>query len=337
MSLVIRKDLIMEKQQLARLAQKYLDGTASEQEIRLLHDWYDTTDEDEVERVFTQGEHESGEDIKGRILSGLQRAIHSNDAEKKIKFGRAAKWMAAASVILIMILSAATWFSLRRPADKQMAVDHQKEAFQTVVTPRGGQYRLVLPDGSKVWLNASSSLKFPRSFNGKQRQVVLTGEAYFEVAKNAAMPFEVAVNDMRVEVLGTHFNIMSYKEEESINTTLLEGSVRVRMGAAGNLLRPGEQASLYKTTEKISVSGVDVDQAIAWKNGLFLFEGATIESVMKEIARWYDVDVVYKGKFSQHFRGMISRSVNISQVIKMLELTSEAHFKIDGRTITVMP
>jgi ferric-dicitrate binding protein FerR (iron transport regulator) len=213
-----------------------------------------------------------------------------------------------------------------------------KESFHTLVTPRGGQYQLLLPDGSKVWLNAASSVRFPTSFSGKERHVELTGEAYFEIAKDASRPFRVdAPGGMQVEVLGTHFNIMSYTDENAINTTLLEGSVKVREGSVSSLLRPGEQASLNKASDGISVSNADVDETIAWKNGLFRFEGATIEAVMKQIARWYDVEVIYKGSVSKHFRGMISRSVDISQVIKMLELTSEVHFKIDGKTITVMP
>ena len=381
----------MEKTQLVSLAQKYLDGSATEQEIRLLHEWYDAAGEDEIEMVFTRQEYESGEDIKKRVLTGLQRAI------RPVKI---MKWVAAASVLGVITFGAATWLSLRHSTDKQVARvqktagsgnadilpggnkarlmledssvivldetndgiikkeegieiskekglityraphgtgNHGEGPVNTLVTPRGGQYQLVLPDGTKVWLNASSSLKFPTSFSGKERKVVLTGEAYFEVAKNAAMPFEVAVRDMRVEVLGTHFNIMSYADEDAMNTTLLEGSVKVREGAVSNLLRPGEQASLNRTTKKISVSNVDTDRTIAWKNGLFLFEGATIESVMRQIARWYDVEVVYKGTYSKHFRGMISRNVNISQALKMLELTSETHFKIDGKTITVTP
>jgi transmembrane sensor len=160
--------------------------------------------------------------------------------------------------------------------------------FNTLATARGQQYQVVLPDGSHVWLNAASSLKFPTAFTGSQRKVELTGEAYFEVAKNKEMPFTVDVNQSQVQVLGTHFNIMAYPEESSTNTTLLEGSVKVSKDNLSKLIVPGQQA---RVTKEIHVAEVNTDQVMAWKNGNFSFNDEDIHTLMNQIARWYDVDV----------------------------------------------
>lgn len=213
--------------------------------------------------------------------------------------------------------------------------------FNTLTTPRGGQYKLTLPDGSKVWLNAASSIRYPVIFAGKERSVEITGEAYFEVAKNAKIPFRVQANRMEVEVLGTHFNVNSYSTERFISTTLVEGSVRVKAGRGAPLvLKPGMQASLATAAtapDLLIEHAADIDAVIAWKNGLFHFEGATIYEVMAQLERWYDLEVEYKGNISKHFRGMIARNANITEVFSMLELTGEIQFKIEGKKVTVMP
>ncbi len=209
--------------------------------------------------------------------------------------------------------------------------------YNTISTPRGGQYQLMLSDGSKVWLNAASSLRFPASFSGKERKVELLGEAYFEVAKNAAMPFKVKTNGMEVEVLGTHFNINSYEDESAIRTTLLEGSIKINKHGTSSLLKPGEQALLNKKGEIKIINHADVEEAIAWKEGKFQFDKADIHAVMRQIARWYDVDVAYQGSVSSHFGGTISRNVNLSQVLNMLHLTGEVKFEIKDRKVMVMP
>jgi ferric-dicitrate binding protein FerR (iron transport regulator) len=209
--------------------------------------------------------------------------------------------------------------------------------YNTIATPKGGQYQLVLSDGSKVWLNAASSLRFPATFAGKERKVELLGEAYFEVAKNAAMPFKVKTEGMEVEVLGTHFNINSYEDESSARTTLLEGSVKINHGNTSDLLKPGQQAKLNRDGEIKIINDADVDEAVAWKEGKFQFDRADIHDVMRQIARWYDVSVDYKGIVSSHFGGTISREVNLSQVLKMLELTGELKFEIEGRHVMVLP
>jgi len=212
-----------------------------------------------------------------------------------------------------------------------------KGLYNTISTPRGGQYQLILADGSKVWLNAESSLRFPVSFTGKERKVELLGEAYFEVAKNATMPFKVKVHGMEVEVLGTHFNINSYDNESMVRTTLLEGSIKINKNNSSSLLKPGQQAQMNKSGEIKIINNVDVEEAIAWKEGKFQFDRADIHAIMRQLARWYDVDVEYNGTVSSHFGGTISRDVNLSQVLNMLHLTGEVTFQIKDKKVTVMP
>ncbi len=210
--------------------------------------------------------------------------------------------------------------------------------FNVIETPRGGEYMVVLPDGTRVWLNAESSLKYPASFVGIERKVELKGEGYFEVASNKKMPFRVKTDMQVVEVLGTHFNINSYPDESSIKTTLLEGSVKIYTGdAVSRYLKPGQQSSVSPGLSAISVTDVNAEEIIAWKNGYFLFNNENIESVMRKISRWYNVDIDYKGKIPEGgFGGAVSKSKNISEVLRILELTKAVHFKINGRRVTVM-
>jgi ferric-dicitrate binding protein FerR (iron transport regulator) len=212
---------------------------------------------------------------------------------------------------------------------------HLAPEMNTMQTPRGGQYQVILPDGTKVWLNAASSLTYPTAFAGVDRAVRLNGEAYFEVADNKDKPFKVMVGNMQVNVLGTHFNVMAYEDENAIKTTLLEGAVKVTNGGASHLLKPGQEGRLDRSSDAFRLLEVDADEAVAWKNGVFQFGGASIETVMREIVRWYDVDVEYQGRTNEHFRGTISRSVNASEVFKMLELTGAVHFTIDKKKIIV--
>ncbi|MBE9583165.1 FecR domain-containing protein [Mucilaginibacter sp. JRF] len=206
-------------------------------------------------------------------------------------------------------------------------------------TPKGGQYQVHLADGTTVWLNASSSLKFPVRFAGKDRVVELTGEAYFEVAHNASKPFIVKTLNQQVQVLGTQFNVNSYDDEPAVVTTLVQGSVKVSSNHSGqtSILKPGEQSLL--SASQFTVRMANLDEAIAWKNGYFRFKDEKIGSIMRKLSRWYDVDEVeYIGKPSDElFTGKISRFRNISQVLNMLEKTDGAHFKIEGRRIKVMP
>jgi transmembrane sensor len=210
-------------------------------------------------------------------------------------------------------------------------------AFNTISTPPGGKYQLVLPDASKVWLNAASTLRLPAAFNARERVVELRGEAYFEVAKQKRLPFQVRTARATVEVLGTHFNVMAYGDESSVNTTLLEGAVKVSQGLAAKVIRPGQQARAGKD---IQVVEVDTQEALAWKNGFFQFNNEELALVMRQIERWYDVAVVYQaGVPAQHFTGLISRNTTLSQVLNMLEVSGGIHFKLklEERRVMVLP
>lgn len=215
--------------------------------------------------------------------------------------------------------------------------------YNTLTTPYGGQYQITLQDGTKVWLNAGSSLRFPASFAGNERNVTLTGEAYFEVAKDKARPFLVTTatgseTPMTVKVLGTHFNINAYPDEQQNTVTLLEGAVKVDYGPSNALLAPGKEAILNKTTGRLHTADGDTESAIAWKNGYFIFDNEKVESIMRQISRWYDVEITYQGDVSRKaIGGSLSRSKNVSEVLNMLELTGTVHFKTNGRRIIVMP
>ena len=210
-------------------------------------------------------------------------------------------------------------------------------SYNTITTPNGGQYQIVLPDGSKVWLNAASSLKYPVRFSGNERQVELTGEAYFEISADESSPFLVASPTQSVRVTGTHFNINAYPEEQTVQTTLLEGKVTVATGDGKKSvsLKPGQQSTL--AAGAFNVKAVDVEQVTDWKNGDFIFENENIHSIMARVARWYNVEVVYENEPNTGFFGQVSRSKNLSEVLQVLELTGAVNFKVEDRTITVLP
>lgn len=213
--------------------------------------------------------------------------------------------------------------------------------YNTLEAPKGGQYQITLVDGTKIWLNAASVLKYPSQFTGKERKVELTGEAYFEVAKSRTKPFVVVSKDQEVQVLGTHFNINAYDDEASIKTTLVEGRVKVFRKTNGmnwdfRMLNAGQQSVLKEKT--FQVTEVDTEEAIAWKNGYFTFENDNLEMIMRKLERWYDVDVSYTGRISNKVKvmGSISRTTELPEMLKMLESTDKFKFKTEGRRITVM-
>jgi len=217
----------------------------------------------------------------------------------------------------------------------------EQNNYNIIETPKGGQYQINLPDGTKVWLNAASSLKYPTQFAAKERQVELSGEAYFEVYKDKEHPFIVRTNKQDVEVLGTHFNINSYTDEPIVKTTLLEGSVRVTLNflstnKESKIIKPGQQSQM--TSKGISIiNNVDLEDIVAWKNGYFKFN-ENLESIMHKLARWYDIQIVYKIKPDpkQMLQGEISRNRNLSEVLNMLQYTGNIHFKVEGRRIMVI-
>ncbi len=219
--------------------------------------------------------------------------------------------------------------------DKRGSISEQV-LYNELSTPRGRQFQITLPDGSRAWLNAASSIRYPTAFTGKDRTVEITGEAYFEIAHDASRPFHVKAGEMDVQVLGTHFNINAYQNEQNIMTTLLEGKVKITKGAASALLAPGQQAALTKADQLNVLPDADVEATTAWKNGYFQFKKESIEAIMRQVARWYDVDVQYEGEpVAEKFYSKIPRSVNVSTVFKSLEATGSVHFKIDGNKIIV--
>ena len=230
-----------------------------------------------------------------------------------------------------------------KPAEGKLAYNLLDEKttevlYNSIATPRGGQYQVIFSDGSKVWLNAASSLRFPAGFTGNERKVELVGEAYFEVSKNASMPFKVAIAGKgEVEVLGTHFNVHAYHDEETTHTTLLEGSVRVTGLSTGDshIINPGEQAQVDGKGQISINKNADTEQAIAWKNGTFNFSNADLEMVLRQLSRWYDVDIKFEGAVPQRkFAGEIQRDLKLPQVLKLLE-KNNVFCKLEGKTLIV--
>jgi ferric-dicitrate binding protein FerR (iron transport regulator) len=234
--------------------------------------------------------------------------------------------------------------------DELPIADSRLTTYNAISTPKGRQFQLVLPDGTKVWLNAASSLKYPTHFSGNERRVTITGEAYFEVAKNVNMPFIATIppqpgglGGASVKVLGTHFNINAYSNEPSLKTTLLEGSVQVQQSAIGDqeastvLLKPGEQAIGGNHSKFTIDHSPNIDKVMAWKNGVFNFNEATLQEVMHQLERWYDIDVQYEpGVPKLEFVGKMGRDLSLNNVLRGLEL-SKVHFRLEGRKLTVMP
>lgn len=220
---------------------------------------------------------------------------------------------------------------LYRPTDKS---NPTALTYNTLSTPRGGTFQVTLPDGTHAWLNAESSLRFPTAFAGKERQVEMTGEVYFEVAHDKVHPFIVMSPGQAVTVLGTHFNINAYAGEKRVTTTLLEGSVQVKSSGQLRQLRPGQQTLLQ--SGRISLSDADTEQAVAWKNGETVFRHTAIGEVMQTISRWYDIDVHYQTEPQYTLSGEISRSASIGEVLTMLK-NSGVHYRLEGRQLIVLP
>ncbi|ETZ22350.1 FecR family protein [Pedobacter sp. V48] len=212
----------------------------------------------------------------------------------------------------------------------------EETAMNTISTPNGGQYTIVLSDGSRIKLNAASSVSFPTSFKGRERVVDLNGEAYFEVARNIQHPFKVISGLQTVEVLGTHFNVESYADESAIRTTLVEGSVKVVAGKHQTVIIPGQQARVSRESAgSIATAQVNLDKEIAWTNDLFVFDGDNLKSVMSEISRWYNITIVYTGAIpNKKFFGGISRNSKLSEVFKILEL-NQVKLSLKGKTVYV--
>jgi transmembrane sensor len=384
------------KQYFLQIIQKYNKGTATNEEIEFLENYYNAF---ELNDDLVTNENEADyQDVKQSIKNKIDQRIAHQDTSKTINIR--SWWLKYAAVAVILISTSIGLYFIVKPGNKKNqqinaaqlilpggnkamltlsngtrillddarngkianqsnvsitktngnqivyavasgsnSAGDQQEAYHlqnTISTPNGGQYALVLPDGTKVMLNAASSLTYPASFHGKERLVQLDGEAYFEVAKNKDMPFKVKSGTQTVEVLGTHFNINAYPDEASIKTTLLEGSVKISSGTNSTLIVPGQQAAVStRGAAGILKYAVDVDKETAWKNGLFEFQNDDLKSIMRQVARWYDVKVIYADNLSnEKFIGEISRTSNLSDVFKILELNN-VHFEVEGKTVTV--
>jgi ferric-dicitrate binding protein FerR (iron transport regulator) len=227
--------------------------------------------------------------------------------------------------------------AISKTADGELVYDRPKQAAEgalvmnTLSSPRGGQYHLTLSDGTKVWLNAASSITYPVAFNRQERSVTVSGEAYFEVARRDGVPFKVHTVKQEIAVLGTHFNVKAYPDDPDISTTLLSGSVKVTNTASGTagVLKPGQQARTLSSGGQLDIRPVHAEDVISWKNGYFLFDDQDISSIMKIISRWYDVDIEYKGPLSnERFGGTFSRASNMPEILTNLERIGHVHFEL---------
>lgn len=356
----------MDQERLHILLQKYLDGSATPEETTALHDWYRSAGAAEVEWPV-DGPNEL-DTVRERMLDRLRREAFPVRRMRPWLYATAAALMLAIAGVAYLrntppppvahdalpggnkatlILGSGQSITLDSTHQGLLATqggvsvnqtkgnltytgqtDGAATPYNTILTPNGGTYAVTLSDGSKVWLNAASSLKYPVKFTGAERSVDLTGEAFFEVA-HGNTPFTVHCLGQTIDVLGTDFNVNAYTNESSIKTTLLEGKIKVK----GVTLQPGEQSRVGADGSVHITKGIDTAEVMAWKNGMFQFDEADIGTVMRQIGRWYDVDVVYEGKLpDDHFRGKIPRNVNASQVLQILAIGG-IDFTIEGKKI----
>ena len=207
--------------------------------------------------------------------------------------------------------------------------------YNTITTPVGGKYSVVLPDGSKVWLNSKSSLRFPTSFTGPEREVQMTGEVYFEIVKNLKQPFKVRSGGTQISVLGTHFNVMAYEDEAEQKATLLEGSIHLSSGKYTVLLKPGQQAGVAASGIQLN-QNVDLQEVMAWRNNLFVFKDMEIREIARQISRWYDVQVVFKSTTSKiPYTGTIPKDVELSELLSMLQFTG-LKYELNNHVLTII-
>jgi len=272
-----------------------------------------------------------------RILPGTNQATLTLSNGKKVVLDGNAKQQLITEAGISMTRTKEGQLIYKAVPDEGQANTAQ---YNMLETAKGQQYQVILPDGSHVWLNAASSLRYPIAFGKQERLVELSGEGYFEISHNKSKPFRVKTADQLVEVLGTHFNLNAYPEDQVSKTTLLEGSVRVTAPAINRqdkgilILAPGQESVLIGN--QLQVQQADPEAAVAWRNGNFMFEGENIRSIMKKISRWYNIEVVYEGEVPENrFGGTISRFSNVSQVLRKLELTGKVHFSIEERRIIV--
>lgn len=275
--------------------------------------------------------------IAGKIVAGSNKAILTLSGGKQIVLTDASNGELVQEGDT-RITKTADGKIIYEPSTAQRAdVDSKAVVYNTVSTPKGGQFQVVLPDGSQVWLNAMSSITYPSSFSGKERLVQLKGEAYFEIAKNPEKPFKVDVTGkQKIEVLGTHFNVEAYLEDHEIKTTLLEGSVKLTTPNKEVRLKPG-QIAVNDLEKELTIKPADLEEVMAWKNGLFVLNDVNLKDVMKKASRWYDVDVEYQGSITnKKLWGTVSRYKDITELLDNIAITSSLRYKIEGRRVILM-
>jgi transmembrane sensor len=381
------------------LLQKYLDGTITEPESKVLFEWLkeNTVDRNPamealLEKVYAQSFTEQpalNAAASQRILDRLLKATDHKEVEipvRRISLLQRPWVRYAAAVVLLLGLAGGLRFYMHQPKKAaplasrnaftggnrallklangeeivldsahgsivhtgNLAVNNDKgkldyegkadvAEYHTLSTPRGGQYQLQLPDGSKVWLNAASSITYPTAFTGNSRKVKISGEVYFEVARNKEKPFVVDISDKTsVEVLGTSFNVNAYTDEQQIYTTLLEGSVSMIRREQRVILKPGQQAVISRQAMEVK-QNANIDMVMAWKNGSFQFDHTKLDEVLRKMSRWYDVDIVYKqGIPDIYFSGEIKRDLPLSDALEVLSRMG-VHYSIEERKLIIMP
>ncbi|RYE13030.1 MAG: FecR family protein [Sphingobacteriales bacterium] len=323
----------MDTQEVKDLLKRYDQGQCTEQEIAWIETWYLNQP---AETIINSVEELAADldEVEGKLI-------------EYITVKRITLWprIAAAASILFAkdgnhLITKTNDGAVVYIADGTVA--KEKLVYNTITTPRGGQWPLTLPDGTKVMLDAASSIKYPIAFTHNERKVEITGQVYFEVVHNAAKPFRVIAKGQVIEDIGTIFNVNAYDDEPAFKTTLVEGAVKVAYPNAaagadreGILLKPGQQTSLYNS--KLTVSNANVENVLAWRNGYFNFKDEKLESVMRKLSRWYNIEVEYKGDLPDKlFEGEIPRNINLSQVLKVLQVAN-IHFTVDGKRIIVTP
>ena len=312
------------------LAKKWLDGSITPSEALVFDQWYEQAVDPTL--VFETGDKDA-EAFRARLLERIKATVAADGERGKLIPMKRNIWpvrLAAVACIILLVAGIWQWARVQENTASGVAGPLSQNI---LTTERGKQAQLLLPDGTRVWLNAASSLTYPPAFNSRERTVTLTGEGYFEVVHNDKMPFRVKVGSREIEDLGTHFNVHAYTSEPGFKTTLLEGSVRI--GAV--VLQPGEQANVDDKGDVKVLKGADLEQAVAWKNGMFQFDHADLKVVMGELSRWYGVDVRFEGNAaSRQFGGKISRLSSLQEALQVLEL-SKVHFRIEKKVIVVLP
>ncbi|WP_257668945.1 FecR family protein [Parapedobacter tibetensis] len=351
----------MEKNVTKKLIRKYLNGDCTADEQRLVESWY-------LYVASTAPKHKGNQDSKDEAKAEIWQLL----LEKTARKDRKGRYLLRIAASIAIALSIASYVYLVTQSDRtgqtltahailpgskkamlilddgsQLPLDSTarnqqhplgEEGQYHIATPKGGEYDVMLADGTRVWLNAESSLSLTPTFNKNDRHVDLMGEAYFEVAKDPEKPFIVTVNELEIEVLGTHFNVTSYPEDQEAKTTLIEGSIKISKGGNEKVLSPGQQAIVQDISKDIQINNtVDPGKVTAWKDGFFEFKNDAIDEILAPIARWYQVEIVYvSGKPSKRLTGKIPRSNHFEEVLNILKYAGVA-YELKGKELLIYP